>query len=292
MEKPIQVLLVDDKKDYCESLEVAARHANIQIIYYLDWETGFEELQNNPSIEFVILDGKGKIDADQEVEKDNFVMRAIKEIDAYSHKIMKHIPYCVNTGFLDRFEALEGNVMIFEKGNKQRDAMFDYIHQEINNSEYRTIRKQFPEPFLAFDIGIIPEKYKDLFLSIVKAYNEKDYRKTNLNAQRDFLEAIFISLNTSIPCIPEECFKNINSPNHEWCTRFMEDKEVNGRKLNKPVPEDIKSAFRKLKVSTNGYSHLSDENIIRTPFIANTFLLIEILEWLPDFANEHYENYL
>src|SRR5574343_93596 len=97
----IKVLLVDDKEDYCQSLVGVGRLSNLNIVYRLDWETGFEVLKNDPSIEFVILDGKGKIEEDQEVEKDNFVFKAIKDITQWSEKNKKHIPYCVNTGFIE-----------------------------------------------------------------------------------------------------------------------------------------------------------------------------------------------
>ena len=51
----------------------------------------------------------------------------MKDIDTYSTQVSKHIPYCVNTGFMERFEALEDNVNIFEKNEKDRDKMFQHI---------------------------------------------------------------------------------------------------------------------------------------------------------------------
>ena len=92
--------------------------------------------------------------------------------------------------------------------------------------------------------------------------------------------------------MPIQLFKGNGLPNHESCTRFMEDRDANGYKLNKLVPQVIKSAFRKLKESTNGYSHLSDEDIVKIPFLANTFLLLEVLEWLPEFAKTNYKNHI
>ncbi|RCW93622.1 hypothetical protein [Winogradskyella arenosi] len=292
MSKPLRILLVDDKKDYCESLSGVARHNNIQLEYKLDWETGFELLRNDPTIEFVILDGKGKIEADQEVEKDNFALRAIKDLDAYAMQIGKHIPYCVNTGFIDRFESFEGNVQIYEKKDEDRDKMFTYIAQEIAKSDYRTARLKYEEPFRAFDKGIVSNTYEHLLVKIIQAYEAKDFRKRNINVQRDLLEAIYIGLNNPIPCIPNGLFKDDGKPNHEWCTRFMEDRETNGNKLNKAIPQDIKSAFRKLKESTNRYSHIDDNEILKAPFSSNKFLLIEILEWLPIFVENNYKNYL
>lgn len=298
MTTPVRVLLVDDKEDYCKSLSGPARHHNIQIVYNLDWETGFERLKKDPLIEFVILDGKGKIEADQETEKDNFVIRAMLDIDKYAKGIQKDIPYCVNTGFMERFGSLEGNVTIFEKSDGQRDKMFQFILDEVIQSKYRTLRLPFEEAFDAVDMGIISKDYEALLIEIIESYNKKDFRKKNINVQRDLFEAILKSLNTSIPCIPKSLFNEKNgAPNHESCTRFIEDRSALGsdkkkHKINLPVPQNIKSAFRKLKESTNEYSHLSDEVIVKIPFLANTFLLMEILEWLPGFARTHYKNHI
>lgn len=293
----IKVLLVDDKEDYCQSLVGIGRQNNLNIVYELDWEKGFEILKNDPKIEFVILDGKGKIEEDQEVEKDNFVFRAIKDITQWTSQNKKFIPYCVNTGFIERFEALEGNAKIFQKTDKDRNEMFQFIKCEVEKTTYRTIRMQFNEPFIAFDKGIINKSYEHLLLEIITAYQNEDYAKKNLNTQRDLLEAIFISLRDPITCIPPTLFYENGKPDLAKCTTYMEDRIVKDRhykeqRLNKIISNDIKSSFRKLKESTNQFSHLADEIELKTPFLSNTFLLMEILEWLPKFIDENYENNL
>lgn len=291
----IKVLLVDDKEDYCQSLAGIGRQNYLNIVYELDWEKGFEVLQNDPKIEFVILDGKGKIEEDQEVEKDNFVIRAMRDIDNWSNQKKQHVPYCVNTGFMDSFSALDGNVKIFEKTEKDRNGMFQFIRNEVENSPYRSIRKKFNEAFFVFDKGIIDKSYEHLLIEIITAYQNNDFRKKNLTVQRDLFEAIFISLRNPIPCLPPSLFYDNGKPNIGWCTTFMEDRNTRDRynteqRLNKIVPNDIKSSFRKIKESANQYSHLSDETELKFPFISNTFLLMEILEWIPKFVEEHYKN--
>lgn len=290
----IKVLLVDDKDDYCQSLVGIGRQNNLNIVYELDWEKGFEVLKNDPKIEFAILDGKGKIEEDQEVEKDNFVFRAIKDITQWSSENKKFMPYCVNTGFIERFEALDGNARIFQKTDKDRNDMFQFIKYEVDNSSYRTIRMQFNEPFQVFDSGIIDKSYEHLLIDIITAFQNQDYRKKNLTVQRDLLEAIFKSLNNPIPCINDSFFDATkkHKPNLENCTKYIENTNVNGYRINLPIPQTIKSAFRKLKESTSEYSHLSDEVELKIPFLANTFLLMEILEWLPNFVQTNYKNYI
>ena len=36
----------------------------------------------------------------------------------------------------------------------------------------------------------------------------------------------------------------------------------------------------------------TEEDIVKYPFISNSFLLFEILTWLPEFAETHYKNYI
>lgn len=297
MKQPIKVLLIDDNQDYCESLAGVSRQKGIQMVYELDWELGFIRLKTDPLIEFVILDGKGKIETDQEIEHESFAMRAMKDIDAFGNKRNRNIPYCLNTGFLDSFSAFEGNVRIFEKNDAQREEMFKYITDEVKASKYRTLRMPYDEAFKSVDLGIISKDYEALLIEIIKCYNERDFKKKNMNVQRDLLEAIFKSLNDPIPCIPNTFFRNNGSPNQEGCTQYLEgraarDNNKEEHRLVLPIPKSIRSSFRKLKESTNEFSHLSDEVVVKIPFLANTFLLIEILEWLPEFAKTNYKNYI
>lgn len=202
MNRTVKVLLVDDKEDYCISLAGVAREEGMQLIYELDWEIGFQKLKAEPNIEFVILDGKGKIETDQAVEKDNFVFRAIRDIESYSKEVGKPIPFCVNTGFIDNFGGLEGNAVIFEKSESDRDKLFEYIRNEVKKTHYHRCRMHFEEAFAAFDNGIIPKKHERLLTESIEAYFESDFRKVNIILQRDLLEAIFKSLSETIPCIP------------------------------------------------------------------------------------------
>jgi len=127
----------------------------------------------------------------------------------------------------------------------------------------------------------------------------KNFHKKNLTVQRDLLEAIFKCLNDPIPCIPNTFFdaRQKGKPNQEWCTLFLEgrntrDGKGNIKKLDKNISKEITSSFRKLKESVNKYAHLSDEQVLKTPFITNTYLLMEILIWLPKFVDQHYKNYI
>ena len=85
-------------------------------------------------------------------------------------------------------------------------------------------------------------------------------------------------------------------PNLENCIKFLEGNRVFIQRVefrsDKRIEQTIKSAFRILKESTSELSHLNDDEIVKYPFLNNTFLLLQILIWLPKFVEEHYERYI
>ncbi len=187
-------------------------------------------------------------------------------------------------------------MVIFEKNDAERDKMFKHIISEVENSKYRTLRIPYDEVFKVFDLQIISKAHEHLLLDIIKTYTDKDYSKKNIGLQRDLLEAIFKSLNNPIPCIPNSFFDNRKNgkPNLEWATQFLENRPTGPNRndrLNIQIPPDIKAAFRKITESSNKLSHLTNEEA-KLPFLSNTFLLMEILSWLPEFVEKNYKNYI
>lgn len=306
--KKYKVLWFEDEHENFQSIKDEALLENVQLIGYSNSEEGIPELRTNfKEYDAVLLDGlffkeQGQKGTDIDQTAFGQVAKVLNELKAKGI-LMPWFIFSGQSSFVkvknDMLEVLKdktfANGKVFDKS---KDEDFDELLNEIKiASDLNPIRKikvENPEAFLPFDLGIIDKTYESLLIDIITAYQNQDYRKMNLNVQRDLLEAIFKALNSPIPCLHDSFFDSTkkNKPNLESCTRFMEDRETNGYKLNKAVPKGIKSAFRKLKESTSEYSHLSEEAILKLPFLANTFLLMEILEWLPDFAQTNYKNYI
>ncbi|MEJ4088317.1 hypothetical protein [Galbibacter orientalis] len=291
------VLWIDDDWQKQKDIIGEAEQEGINIHPFESHEEGMVELEEKLHFyHAVLLDAKVKYKQDD-------ITTGLEGLRASRDKLIelnqkRYIPYFIFTGQPDymnneMFEQSYGKYYIKGEDN---EALYKEILNDLEKHPEVQAKLEYPEPFKPFDNGVIPQKYIPLLIKIVESLRQKDYRKVNLNVQRDLLEAIFISLNNPIPCIPDSLF-NKGAPRHEWCTRYMEDrhtKDGNNKehKLNKSIPQNIKSAFRKLKESTNGYSHLSDSDIVKIPFLANTFLLMEILEWLPEFVERNYKNYI
>ena len=292
--RPINAFIIDDIQDYVDSLQISARAKRIILKSSTNLETGIEEIKNDKSIDFVILDGKCFVDEDQEstgTTASNIPIRAQKKIDDINRNQNRSIQYCVNTGFYDDLHnSFDGVFEIFKKDDSEK--LLNHIINEVSQSENYKLRNKFSDAMSVFDDQIIDIQYEFLLLEILSALENSDYRQKNSKLIRDFLEAIYHGL-INIGCIPNTFLNKNDNPNLEWCTRYMEgrqtdDDKQNSYTLTNPIPQEIKSAFRKLKESTSGVSHLGPEDIIKTPFISNTYLLLELLEWLPSFKSQYY----
>ena len=292
--RPINAFIIDDKQDYIDSLKISARAKRIILKSSTNLETGIEEIKSDKSIDFVILDGKCFVDEDQELTgstASNIPVRAKSKIDDINREQNRNIQYCVNTGFYDDLHGnFEGVFEVFKKDDSE--PLLNYITKEVSQSEVYKLRNKFSQSFLVFDHNVIDSKYEPLLLDILTSLDKGDFRKKNFSPMRDFLESIYHGL-ISIGCIPQSFINNNGNPNLEWCTRYMEQRPTNdanqvSHNLTNPVPQEMKSAFRKLKESTSGFSHLGDEDIIKTPFMSNAYLMLEVLEWLPSYKNQFY----
>jgi hypothetical protein len=303
-----KVLWFDDEHEGFQPIKDEALIADVQLIGYSNAQEGIPELmKNHKDYDAVILDGlffKNEEQSGTDIDQSAFgeVAKVLSDLKA-QNKILPWFIYSGQKSFVKDKNVLVdvlkdesfANGKVFDK-NKDEDftELLNEIKKAADVNHIRIVKANYPDAFTPFDIGLINKNHEHLLIDIINSYQKQDYRKKNITVQRDLLEAIFKSLNNPIPCLHESFFdpRKNNKPNLEWCTRFIEGRDTNGHKLNKEVPLKIKAAFRIVVETTNEYSHLSDEIELKTPFIANTFLLLGILEWLPNFAKKHYANYI
>lgn len=289
------ILWIDDDYKTQEDFISFTEQLKIDITPFESHEEGMISLDSNPNFyHAVILDAKVKKAKDD-------TKTGVAGLAASRDRLIEinketHLPYFIFTGQPDYMEDemfVQSYGKFYIKGEHNEQLIKDIISACNEHPEIQA-KKQHPEIFSPFDKGILPINTKQLLIDIIHNIENKHFVKKNINTQRDLLEAIFKCLNSPIPCIPDSFFDNTKKgkPNLEWCVRFMEDRETNNVKLNKNVKQNIKSALRKLKESTSELSHLNDEDIVKYPFLSNSFLLFEILIWLPGFVEQYYDNYI
>jgi hypothetical protein len=295
------ILWIDDDYKTQEDFISFAEQLEIDIYPFESHEEGMISLDSKPDFyHAVILDAKVKNGKDDTVTNLDG-LKASRDLLIEMNKDT-YLPYFIFTGQTDYTTHeifIQSYGKFYTKGDDNDVLIKDIIKACQEHPEIQA-QKSYPEVFLPFDKNILSESCKKLLIDIIQNIENKNYAKKNLTTQRDLLEAIFKSLNNPIPCIPNSFFNSLqnNRPNLAWCVMFFEDrrdvKDANGQlhKLNKKIDESIKAAFKKVKESTSEFSHLKDEDIVKYPFISNSFLLFEILTWLPEFVETHYKNYI
>jgi len=293
------ILWIDDDYKTQEDFISFAEQLKIDVTPFESHEEGMISLDSKPNFyHAVILDAKVKKGKD-DTKTGVAGLAASRDLLIEMNKDI-YLPYFIYTGQPDYMENemfSQSYGEFYTKGDDNEKLIRDILESCQKQPEIQA-RKSHPEIFLSFDKNILPQSSKKLLIDIVQNIENKNYAKKNLTTQRDLVEAILKSLN-AITCIPDSFFSDSmnNKPNLELCVMFLEDRDTrdgNGKihKLNKNINKSIKAAFRKVKESTNEFSHLKDEDVVKYPFISNTFLLFEILIWLPEFAETHYKNYI
>ncbi|WP_299385811.1 hypothetical protein [uncultured Lacinutrix sp.] len=292
------VLWIDDEyKTRGISFITLAEQDDINIDAVESHDEGMLKLKEKDGFyDAVILDAKVKLNKESETTNLKGLRASRDFLIEYNKDNV--LPYFIYTGQPDYqknsdFEDSYGRFYI--KGIDNEKLLED-IKKKADKSPKTQVRLNFSEVFVPFENGIIDKKHEHLLLDILINYQNKNYLKKNVNVQRDLLEAIFKALNNPIPFITNDFFEERlkGKPNLENCVKFIEGKRRINRleySNDKTIEKTIQSAFRILKESTSELSHLSDDAVVKYPFLSNTFLLLQILIWLPEFAKEHYEHY-
>jgi hypothetical protein len=260
-------------------------------------EDGIEILANDKRIEFVVLDGKCFVDSDQEFSGstvENMPHQASRQIDDINRVQNREIRYCVNTGFVDDLgRSFEGIFKVISKGNNTE--LFEFIKSEVSQTEAYKLKRKYSHAFTPYDLNIIDDSYLHCLTDVLRCLESEDYKKRNLNTIRDVLESIYLTLNKNYACIPDELMNQYGKPNMEWCNRYIEGRPTNDRngaehRIGQLVPGYIGRSMRFVKEISSEFSHLSEDDVVRYPFISSAYALLEVLSWLPGFVDENFES--
>ena len=147
--KPIKALIIDDSTDYTRELTLKAAGRQIILRSSTNWQQGFDLIKADKQLQFVILDARCYITETQETgtESERFLVKAIRELEAWMRENNKYIPFCINTGYSDLKHIFEGEYRLFSKDDNS-DTLFEYIWNEYHKSLNGQFSINFPEPAL------------------------------------------------------------------------------------------------------------------------------------------------
>jgi hypothetical protein len=205
--KTYNILLIDDDKGVYESLDVAASQigiakfdADIIITDRQNWQDGAELLEKE-YFHALILDARCMVDRDQTDDNFDFLTIALERLKEIEQKQDRHIPFVINTGYFGEKEVQMMQRLITERRGKifsktlPKDNMFQYLLEEIENSEHTKIEKEYSDIFEVFDKGYLDSKFRTELLKILKTRNDDSKNQENLRAVRVIQDEIYNSLN-------------------------------------------------------------------------------------------------
>jgi hypothetical protein len=297
MDNTIDLLFIDDNEDIFNSMIRSARKQNINLICKPHLiPDGLHELTENRKIQGVILDGKGKIKQNQEVESFGFVHESLEQIALLEKSQDRLIPKCVYTGLYGDIKPMfEGrNIEIFDKalGLIEEEKMFKFLISQIENTLDFKIRKDNQSVFAALHKDPnLSTRDKNLFLLLKKTVTgTNDDRESN--TARKLLERIFKQINKqNKSLLPDNLFLN-GEPSLGWCVHFLKGNEIKDgdniiqkgnyidRKKQPRVPFYIANSIQFIKDNTSGDSHdFPDFQFPKYTFASIVFALCQIIVW-------------
>ncbi len=207
--QPIHILLIDDEKDYCNSLKTNARNSGILISDFQNLEQGFEELKKELRYKAIIFDAKCMIDKEQEVDNFDFLTIAFDRLKDFELRHKLHLPFAVNTGYFGEKEiAMVGRQVKEKKGKifskaEGSDELFKYLLAEIEKSEITKYEKEFANVFQVFEKGYLPNNMRGDLINILqnKENAAPSKIKDNLATIRRILDEILTSINGMKPTV-------------------------------------------------------------------------------------------
>lgn len=219
--KPLNILMIDDNKEFAETLQREANPHRVRLECYTNLEDGLEVLQAKSERYFagVILDVICLKDRNQKIARADFITTAIQEFDRRAPSL----PKVILTGDPDRVkfvkELYEGNTKVFYKSS-DIEAMFTYLIQKSLNLPHVKFARKFPDVFEIFENNFLGHEVE---LSLVRCLEKMDnVERTvvddNLGRLRRLQEEIYLALNRHDPDI---VLTNDIEKNGPQCRRIM-----------------------------------------------------------------------
>ncbi|OLY90706.1 hypothetical protein SAMN05444008_101377 [Cnuella takakiae] len=211
----INTIIIDDDIDYATELAGAAAEYNISLLHYANLQSALEEIADNASVDFIILDALCLVDEEDTAVDFDFVGNALLGLNEINTKRDKPIPFCLNTGFADNKKVTRhiGKLDVFEKVTDQ-SRLFQYIVDRITKSDEYLARQQHTEIFELFKKGYLDKEVESMLVSVLCAEFDPisvSLIKEQATQIRAIQEAIYKSLNRlSSNILPDKFFRTGN----------------------------------------------------------------------------------
>jgi len=298
MANPIHILLIDDEKEYCNTLITNARYFGILIKDFQNLEDGFKELEKELKYKAIIFDAKCMVNEKEEVDNFGFLPIALDRLKDFENKYKIHIPFVINTGYSDQKEismiskqiALKKG-KIFDKGSA-KEELFNYLIDEINKADITKLEKEYADVFLVFEKGYLPNNMRGDILKILQNNTNPDPAKIkdNLATIRRILDEILSRISSNKPIVLPASKNSFNKKVKHLSGNVKESPIGSGnylsttKKYQSSTIEFLSTAI--YRISSDFGSHaIPKDTALYQPFPtiysvqALTFSIFEIILW-------------
>lgn len=285
--RPLNLLIVDDHRDYVESLNRRAQGHRIMLKHVCNLEEGKEFLKSKEgrSICGVILDVICMKNKEQKVPDKSFITAALK----YFGENLPNIPIVVLTGEPDEYKNLknlyEGTWAVYSKGGRDENDMLSFLRDKAQELERVKILNKYSEVFEIIEDHLDGEA-EDELINCLKNMNSSDFPtiKNNLICLRRLQEKVYIALNkVDYNVVPSEFIeRGINV--HSIYKHLVEMSYVKRNSIIDKFAEII------YKVASDNGAHTPYENPDFPPtkytVQAVTYALLDLLLWFKNVVSK------
>lgn len=288
------VLLIDDRRDFIEAFtaDCAARG---YALYSKRSLAGLKELM--PAVQHkiacVILDIKCLHTEDQEIEDPSFITSAITYLDQNFAKFPRMI-FTGDDKEYDQIKKYFKDEDIFLKTAEDKDRLFMKIKHYVDNSDEFRMRRQNPEAFDVFRLGLLAETKGATLYKLFKIAEDGVFKQNDFNTLRELLEDVLLWTN-SRGLLPNSCIKPDGRPNLEWSYRYLSGLKVNLQDGSAPIqaatsvlPQHVSRTMEMVKQNSSILSHSYNNRVTINAYKATLFGLAEILVWCKDYAKANF----
>lgn len=142
----IKILMSDDDLRIHQSCIEEAKFFDVELICFEDWESAELELQKNfDSYAAVILDGKGKLNADSKEGDGRHAVRSVGWLKEQKGK-GRHVPTVIYTAYLEDLDAYNQDNLVMKLFDKHSDNGFqevlNFLKVEVKNNPKNKFRSR------------------------------------------------------------------------------------------------------------------------------------------------------
>ncbi|MBT6052138.1 MAG: hypothetical protein HOI47_09245 [Candidatus Scalindua sp.] len=202
MARPLEMLIIDDDKEFVESLYADAQRSQILLTHKSNLEDGQLFLKSSKArkLSGVILDVVCMTSKDDEVAKSSFITEAL---DFFAREA-SHLPVVILTGEPDQYKNLSElfkRKKVYSKGRDEEEMLLFLKEEALKLDRVKTINK-----------------YKDIF-EIIEEFFDADTEDALINCLRSLNTSDKTQINNNLACIrrlQEKIYTELNKSKPDW----------------------------------------------------------------------------